>query len=47
MHGPVPLFGKIMHLIIDCDKMVGKDFADGLAGMKAAAERQAAQSNAA
>ena len=39
MHGPVPFIGKIMHLIIDCDKMVGKDFADGLASMKAAAER--------
>jgi hypothetical protein len=40
MHGPVPFIGKIMHLIIDCDKMVGKDFAEGLASMKAAAERQ-------
>jgi hypothetical protein len=40
MHGPVPFIGKIMHLIIDCDKMVGKDFADGLASMKIAAERQ-------
>jgi carbon monoxide dehydrogenase subunit G len=40
MHGPVPLLGKVMHMIIDCDKMVGKDFADGLASMKAAAERQ-------
>jgi hypothetical protein len=39
MHGPVPFIGKIMHLIIDCDKMIGKDFADGLASMKAAAER--------
>ena len=27
MHGPVPFIGKIMHLIIDCDKMCGKDFA--------------------
>ena len=40
MHGPVPFIGKIMHLIIDCDKMVGKDFAEGLASMKTAAERQ-------
>jgi hypothetical protein len=39
MHGPVPFFGKIMHLLIDCDKMVGKDFATGLENMKAAAER--------
>ena len=46
MHGPVPFIGKIMHLVIDCDKMVGKDFAEGLASMKAAAERRI-QSNAA
>ena len=46
MHGPVPFLGKIMHLVIDCDKMIGKDFADGLASMKAAAEHQV-QPNAA
>ena len=39
MHGPVPFIGKIMHLLIDCDKMVGKDFATGLENMKAVAER--------
>jgi hypothetical protein len=39
MYGPVPFIGKIMHLIIDCDKMVGKDFATGLENMKAVAER--------
>jgi hypothetical protein len=39
MHGPVPFIGKIMHLVIDCDKMVGKDFATGLESMKAVAER--------
>ena len=39
MHGPVPFIGKIMHLIIDCDKMVGKDFATGLENMKAVVER--------
>ncbi len=39
MHGPVPFIGKIMHLLIDCDKMVGKDFSAGLDSMKAAAER--------
>ena len=47
MHGPVPYIGKIMHLIINCDKMVGNDFATGLASMKTAAERQALQSSAA
>ena len=47
MQGPVPYIGKIMHLIINCDKMVGNDFATGLASMKAVAEGQAAQSSAA
>ncbi|MEN3376627.1 MAG: hypothetical protein V7604_1982, partial [Hyphomicrobiales bacterium] len=47
MHGPVPYIGKIMHLIINCDKMVGNDFATGLASMKAAAEGPTPQSNAA
>jgi len=47
MHGPLPLSGKVMHLLIDCDKMCGEDFTAGLASMKAAAERQAVQSNAA
>jgi hypothetical protein len=39
MHGPVPFIGKVMHLLIDCDKMVGKDFSAGLESMKTAAER--------
>ena len=39
MQGPVPFIGKIMHLIIDCDKMCGNDFATGLENMKAVAER--------
>lgn len=47
MHGPVPYFGKILHLIVNCDKMVGNDFATGLAGMKDVAERQASRPNAA
>jgi uncharacterized protein YndB with AHSA1/START domain len=47
MHGPVPYLGKIMHLVINCDKMVGNDFAAGLASMKDAAERQAVRPNAA
>jgi hypothetical protein len=45
MHGPVPFIGKIMHLVIDCDKMVGKDFATGLENMKTVVERP--QTNAA
>jgi uncharacterized protein YndB with AHSA1/START domain len=47
MQGPVPYIGKIMHLIINCDKMVGNDFATGLASMKAVAEGQTPQSSAA
>jgi len=47
MHGPLPYVGKLMHMVINCDKMVGKDFETGLASMKAVAERQALQSSAA
>ena len=39
MHGPVPLMAKVMHMVMDIDKMVGTDFAAGLASMKAAAEK--------
>jgi len=39
MHGPVPFIGKILHMVMDMDKMVGNDFAAGLANMKAAAEK--------
>ena len=39
MHGPVPLFGKVMHMVMDMDKMIGTDFAAGLANMKAVAEK--------
>jgi uncharacterized protein YndB with AHSA1/START domain len=39
MQGPVPLIGKLMHLVMDMDKMVGNDFAAGLDKMKAAAEK--------
>ena len=39
MHGPVPLIGKVMHMVMDMDKMVGNDFAAGLEKMKAAAEK--------
>ena len=39
MRGPVPFIGKIMHVFIDMDKMIGTDFAAGLASMKAAAEK--------
>lgn len=39
MHGPVPLIGKVMHMVMDMDKMIGDDFAAGLEKMKAAAEK--------
>jgi carbon monoxide dehydrogenase subunit G len=39
MHGPVPYFGKIIHMFMDMDKMVGGQFATGLADLKAAAEK--------
>lgn len=39
MHGPVPYFAKIIHMFINMDKMVGSQFAAGLADLKAAAEK--------
>jgi uncharacterized protein YndB with AHSA1/START domain len=39
MHGPVPYLAKIVHLFLNMDKMVGGQFAEGLANLKAAAEK--------
>ncbi|MFR0693622.1 SRPBCC family protein [Enterobacterales bacterium AE_CKDN230030158-1A_HGKHYDSX7] len=39
MYGPVPFVAKIMHLFIDVDRMVGKDFEAGLANLKRLAEQ--------
>lgn len=39
MEGPIPYFAKIIHVLLDMDAMVGKDFEAGLAAMKTAAER--------
>ena len=39
MQGPTPYFAKIIHVFIDMDSMVGKDFEAGLANLKAAAEK--------
>src|SRR6267378_6699990 len=39
MHGPSPFMGKIMHVFINMDRMVGKDFEIGLANLKKLAER--------
>lgn len=40
MQGPVPYVAKIMHVFVDMDSMVGKDFEAGLASLKAVAEKQ-------
>ena len=39
MHGPLPFFGKVMQIFVDMDNMVGKDFAIGLANLKALSEK--------
>lgn len=39
MQGPAPFVTKIMHVFMDMDRMVGKDFAAGLENMKAIAEK--------
>lgn len=39
MEGPVPYFAKIIHVFINMDAMVGKDFEAGLANLKTLAEK--------
>ena len=39
MHGRQPFMAKLMSTFIDCDKMVGKQFEEGLGKMKALAEK--------
>ena len=39
MQGPTPYFAKIIHVFMDMDSMVGKDFEAGLANLKVAAEK--------
>lgn len=39
MHGPTPFLAKVMHTLLDMDKMLGTDFEAGLADLKALAER--------
>jgi uncharacterized protein YndB with AHSA1/START domain len=39
MEGGVPYFAKIIHVFLDMDQMVGKDFEAGLANLKASAEK--------
>jgi carbon monoxide dehydrogenase subunit G len=44
MNGPTPFVGKIMHVFLNMDRMVGTDFEAGLANLKTAAEREPAGS---
>jgi uncharacterized protein YndB with AHSA1/START domain len=39
MHGPAPFMAKVMHVFINMDNMVGKDFATGLANLKRLTEK--------
>jgi uncharacterized protein YndB with AHSA1/START domain len=38
MKGPAPLMAKVMHVFINMDRMIGKDFEAGLANLKRLAE---------
>jgi hypothetical protein len=38
MRGPAPFLSKLMQLVMNMDKMIGKDFEAGLAGLKRLAE---------
>lgn len=39
MRGPLPYMAKVMHMFINMDRMVGNDFAAGLANLKAVSEK--------
>ncbi|MEY4564777.1 MAG: hypothetical protein RLZZ618_4054 [Pseudomonadota bacterium] len=39
MGGAVPYMAKVIHLVINIDKMVGKDFEQGLSDLKSLAEK--------
>jgi uncharacterized protein YndB with AHSA1/START domain len=41
MQGNVPYFAKIIHMFFDMDRMIGKDFENGLAELKAIVENPA------
>jgi hypothetical protein len=38
MYGPSPFIAKVMGVFFSMDSLVGKDFAEGLANLKAVAE---------
>jgi hypothetical protein len=39
MHGPMPYANRVMSLFFDMDKLVGKDFEEGLKNLKTLAEK--------
>ena len=39
MYGPSPFFSKVMQVFMNFDRMIGRDFEEGLANLKAAAEK--------
>lgn len=39
MHGPSPFLSKVMSVFVDMDAMIGKDFEQGLANLRAVAEK--------
>ncbi len=39
MHGPAPFLSKLMQVFISMDKMIGKDFENGLRDLKVLAEK--------
>lgn len=39
MHGPAPFMAKIMHVFINMDRMIGKNFEIGLANLKRLTEK--------
>jgi uncharacterized protein YndB with AHSA1/START domain len=41
LNGHTPYLAKVVHVFLDMDRMVGKDFETGLANLKATAEREA------
>ena len=41
MEGDSPYFAKLIHVVFDMDKMIGKDFENGLAGLKTLGETPA------
>lgn len=39
MHGPAPFISKVMQVFMSMDKMIGKDFSEGLANLTRMAEK--------